>query len=50
MLGIEGLGWLTWEKWDDPDGRENILRVARALEMESTVIGANTHLLTVGHR
>ncbi len=50
VLGIEGAGWLTWEKWDDPDGRENILRVARALEVEPTVIGASTHLLAVGHR
>jgi len=47
VLGIEGLGWLTWEKWDDPEGRENILRVARALEDEPTVKGASTHLLAV---
>ncbi len=50
VLGIEGPGWLTWEKWDDPDGRENILRVARALEVEPSVIGASTHLLAVGRR
>jgi len=47
VLGIEGPGWLTWEKWDDPKGRENILRVARALEDEPTVKGASTHLLAV---
>jgi ubiquinone/menaquinone biosynthesis C-methylase UbiE len=47
VLGIEGPGWLTWEKWDDPEGRENILRVARALEDEPTVKGASTHLLAV---
>jgi hypothetical protein len=50
VLGIEGPGWLTWEKWDDPEGRENILRVARALEDEPTVKGASTHLLAVAHR
>lgn len=50
VLGIEGPGWLTWEKWDDPEGRENILEVARALEAEASVLGASSHLLAVGRK
>jgi ubiquinone/menaquinone biosynthesis C-methylase UbiE len=50
VLGIEGPGWLTWEKWDDPEGRENILRVARAVEIEPSVMGASCHLLAVGRK
>jgi ubiquinone/menaquinone biosynthesis C-methylase UbiE len=49
ILAIEGPGWLTWEKWDDPDGQANILRVARVLEREPRVLGASCHLLAVGY-
>jgi ubiquinone/menaquinone biosynthesis C-methylase UbiE len=50
VLGIEGPGWLTCEKWDDPEGRENILHVARVLEAEDSVMGASSHLLAVGRK
>jgi ubiquinone/menaquinone biosynthesis C-methylase UbiE len=47
LLGVEGPGWLLWEKWDDRLGRENILRVARAVEQEQTLIGVSAHFLIV---
>lgn len=47
LLGIEGLGSLLWERWDEPRGRENILYVARAAEQEKCLIGASAHLLVV---
>jgi hypothetical protein len=50
VFGIEGPGWLLWELWDDPRGRENILRVARAVEREPALLGASSHLLAVARR
>jgi SAM-dependent methyltransferase len=50
VLGIEGPGWLLGELWEDPHGRENILRVARAVEREPTLLGVSGHLLAVAHR
>ncbi len=51
IYGIEGPGWLLWQDlWDDASGQENILRVARALEHEPSVVGTSSHLLAVTHR
>jgi ubiquinone/menaquinone biosynthesis C-methylase UbiE len=50
VLGVEGPGWLMWERWDDPEGQANILRVARAIEQEPSLMGASAHLLAVGRR
>lgn len=47
LLGIEGPGWLLWELWDEPKGRENIMRVARAVEQEPSM-GVSAHLLVAG--
>jgi hypothetical protein len=47
VLGIEGPGWLLWERRDEPRGRENILYAARAVEQEKSLIGASAHLLVV---
>ena len=49
LYGIEGPGWLRSELWEEPGGREAILRVARAVESEPTMIGASAHLLAVAH-
>ena len=49
VFGVEGPGWLAGS-WDDPRGREDILRVARALEREPTVIGVSGHLLAFARR
>jgi ubiquinone/menaquinone biosynthesis C-methylase UbiE len=50
VFGVEGPGWLLWELWEDARGRENILRVARALEREPTLLGVSSHLLAVARR
>ena len=50
LFGIEGPGWLLWEQWGEPRGRENILRVARAVEQEQSLMGASSHLLVVARK
>jgi SAM-dependent methyltransferase len=50
LFGIEGPGWLLWEQWDDPVGRERILSVARAVEQEPSLMGASSHLLVVARK
>ena len=45
-FGVEGPGWLLWERWDDDRYRESILIAARALEQELSVLGVSGHLLT----
>jgi ubiquinone/menaquinone biosynthesis C-methylase UbiE len=51
VLGIEGPGWILSdfdERWADPRKREDLLRVARALEREASIVGLSAHLLAVG--
>ena len=53
LYGIEGPGWLlpdVGERCDDPERREILLNVARALESDSSVIGTSAHLLAVGSK
>jgi SAM-dependent methyltransferase len=50
LFGVEGPGWLLVDRWDDEQGRENILRVARALEAEPTAVGTSAHLLAIGRK
>jgi SAM-dependent methyltransferase len=53
LYGIEGLGGNLSdldERWKDSVRREMILRVARALESEPSVIGCSAHLLAVGRK
>ena len=53
VFGVEGPGWLLADfeaRWADPASREDILRVARLLEEEPSILGASAHLLAVGHR
>jgi SAM-dependent methyltransferase len=53
LYGIEGPGWILPdldERWNDPDRREMLLQVARALESEPSVIGASAHLMVVGRK
>jgi hypothetical protein len=38
---------LLFERWDDDKDRENILRVALAVETEPTVIGVSLHFLAI---
>jgi ubiquinone/menaquinone biosynthesis C-methylase UbiE len=50
VFGVEGPGWLLIDRWNDDEARENILRVARAVEQEPAVIGVSSHLLAIGHK
>lgn len=50
VLGVEGPGWLLEEQLDDELVREDVLRVARALEQEPTTIGTSAHLLAIARR
>jgi SAM-dependent methyltransferase len=47
LFGIEGPGWLLWHQWDEPQGREDILYAAGAVEQEKSLIGASAHLLVM---
>ena len=52
-LGVEGPGWVLSdfdERWKDPVARNDLLAVARALERETSIIGASAHLLGIGKR
>jgi SAM-dependent methyltransferase len=51
VFGLEGPGWVLSDfdqRWADPRKREDLLRVARALESEAPVVGLSAHLLAVG--
>jgi SAM-dependent methyltransferase len=53
LYGVEGPGWILpdlVERWTDPERREIILQVARALESEPSVIGWSAHLIVVGRK
>jgi SAM-dependent methyltransferase len=52
-LGIEGPGWMLPNldtAWDQPERRERLLAVVRALEADASIIGASAHLLACGRR
>ena len=53
LIGVEGPGWLFDDfdaRWRDPRRREDLLRAARALEAEPSILGASAHLLAVARR
>jgi SAM-dependent methyltransferase len=53
LYGVEGPSWILPdldERLNDPERREILLRVARALESEPAVIGCSAHLIVVGRR
>jgi SAM-dependent methyltransferase len=50
VFGVEGPGWLLADRWDDDRAREHILRVARTIEEEPTVVGTSSHLLAIGRK
>jgi ubiquinone/menaquinone biosynthesis C-methylase UbiE len=50
VLGLEGPGWILSDfdqRWADTRKREDLLRVARALEGEAPIVGLSAHLLAV---
>ena len=51
VLGVEGPCWLLPDfdtRWKDSERRAELLKVARLLEEETSIIGASAHLLAVG--
>lgn len=53
VYGVEGPGWILpdlIERWADPDRREVLLHVARALETEPSVMGCSAHLLAIARK
>lgn len=53
LYGIEGPGGILpdiVERWNDPERRAALLRIARLLEAEPEVIGCSAHLLVVGRK
>lgn len=53
VVGLEGPGWLFEnfeQRWRDSRCREDILRIARALEAERAIRGISAHLLAVARR
>jgi ubiquinone/menaquinone biosynthesis C-methylase UbiE len=53
VYGLEGPGWLMQDfeqRWADPRTRADLLRVARALESEPSLLGLSAHLLAVGRK
>jgi SAM-dependent methyltransferase len=52
-VGLEGPGWLFADfeqRWGDPRRREDLLRIARALESEPSIRGVSAHLLAIAER
>jgi hypothetical protein len=50
LVGLEGPGWLFAdfeERWQDPRRREDLQRVARALESEPSIQAVSAHILAV---
>jgi ubiquinone/menaquinone biosynthesis C-methylase UbiE len=53
IVGLEGPGWLFAdfnERWQDPRRREDVLRIARALESEPSIQAVSAHILAVAQR
>jgi len=51
VFGLEGPGWILSDfdkRWADARLREDLLRIARALETEPSIVGLSAHLLAVG--
>lgn len=53
VLGVEGPGWLAADfddRWTREDERADLMKIARALEAESSILGMSAHLLGVGRK
>lgn len=53
LYGVEGPGWIMpdlADRWADAERRTALLRVARLLEREPSVLGSSAHLVIVGHK
>ena len=50
LIGIEGPGGFVGNGWDDPQQRPHILRAARLVEQEASLLGLNPHFLAVARK
>jgi ubiquinone/menaquinone biosynthesis C-methylase UbiE len=53
VYGLEGPGWFLPDlaaRWADPRRRDDLLRLARELQSEPSVLGISAHLLTVARK
>jgi SAM-dependent methyltransferase len=53
LYGIEGPAWILpdfEERWNDPERREMVLQVARALESEPSILGCSAHMMVIGRK
>jgi hypothetical protein len=50
LLSIEGPGGFVGDGWDDPQQRPHILRAARLVEQEASLLGLSPHLLAVARK
>jgi SAM-dependent methyltransferase len=53
LLNVEGPGFVSADfadRWADPARRDSMLRAARLVEREPSMLGASSHILAVGHR
>jgi SAM-dependent methyltransferase len=50
LIGIEGPGEFVGNGWDDPQERPHILRAARVVEREASLLGVSAHLLAVARK
>ena len=50
LIGIEGPGGFIGHGWDDPQQCPHILRAARVVEQEASLLGPSAHLLAVARK
>jgi len=50
VYGVEGPGWPLRQEWADPRRGEQILRAARAVEAQPSLIGFSPHLIAAATR
>ncbi len=53
LFGVEGPGWLAAnfdEWWDKPDLRDRLLKIARKVESEPSLLAISAHLVVAGTR
>jgi ubiquinone/menaquinone biosynthesis C-methylase UbiE len=50
VIGVEGPAGFVGDGWDDPQQRPHILKAARLVEQDASLLGLSGHLLAVAHK
>jgi SAM-dependent methyltransferase len=50
LIGVEGPGGFVGDGWSDPQQRPHLLRAARLVEQEASLLGLSPHLLAVARK